>query len=71
MGCGRDGVSGRWLGAEMDAAGRVKVGADLSLPEHPEIFVIGDTACCVGADGKPLPGVAPSRSSRASSWGSS
>ena len=34
----------RWLGAEPDRAGRVKVSADLSVPGHPEIFVIGDTA---------------------------
>src|SRR5581483_6049372 len=33
--------------------------ADLSVPGHPEIFVIGDTALALGADGKPLPGVAP------------
>src|SRR6516164_4352819 len=36
--------AGRWLGAEIDRAGRVKVRADLSVPGHPEIFVIGDTA---------------------------
>jgi NADH:ubiquinone reductase (H+-translocating) len=48
----------RWLGAEADRAGRVKVGSDLTLPGHPEIFVIGDTAS-VSQDGKPLPGVAP------------
>jgi NADH:ubiquinone reductase (H+-translocating) len=51
--------AGRWLGAETDRAGREKVGPDLSLPGHPEIFVVGDVACAVGADGKPLPGVAP------------
>ena len=34
----------RWLGAGADRAGRVIVGPDLSLPGHPEIFVIGDTA---------------------------
>ena len=34
----------RWLGAEADRAGRVKVNPDLSAPGHPEIFVIGDTA---------------------------
>ena len=33
--------------------------ADLSVPGHPNIFVIGDTAAATGADGKPLPGVAP------------
>jgi NADH dehydrogenase len=48
-----------WLGAEQDRAGRVKVSADLSVPGHPDIFVIGDTATALGADGKPLPGVAP------------
>jgi NADH dehydrogenase len=49
----------KWLDAEKDAAGRVVVRADLTLPDHPEIFVIGDTALARGADGKPLPGVAP------------
>ncbi|HEY7665586.1 MAG TPA: NAD(P)/FAD-dependent oxidoreductase [Xanthobacteraceae bacterium] len=48
-----------WLGAEQDRAGRVKVEPDLSLSDHPHIFVIGDTASRAGADGKPLPGVAP------------
>jgi len=36
--------AGRWLGAAMDRSGRVIVGADLSVPGHPEIFAIGDTA---------------------------
>src|SRR5262249_3613409 len=48
-----------WLGAESDRAGRVKVKADLSVPAHPGIFVIGDAAAATGPDGKPLPGVAP------------
>jgi NADH:ubiquinone reductase (H+-translocating) len=51
--------AGAWLGAETDRVGRVKVSADLSVPGHPDIFVIGDTALLNGADGKPLPGVAP------------
>jgi NADH:ubiquinone reductase (H+-translocating) len=51
--------AGLWLGAETDRAGRVKVSADLSVPGHPDVFVIGDTATANGADGKPLPGVAP------------
>jgi NADH dehydrogenase len=51
--------AGRWLGAETDHAGRVKVRADLSVPGHPNIFVIGDTAAAIGPDGTPLPGVAP------------
>jgi NADH dehydrogenase len=37
----------------------VKVGPDLSLHGHPEVFVIGDTASAPGPDGRPLPGVAP------------
>ncbi len=36
--------AGTWLGAEVDHAGRVKVEPDLSVPGHPNIFVIGDTA---------------------------
>lgn len=48
-----------WFGAESDRAGRVKVEPDLSLPGRPHVFVIGDTASCIDAEGKPLPGVAP------------
>jgi NADH dehydrogenase len=51
--------AGLWLGAEADRVGRVKVAPDLSVPGHPDIFVIGDTAAASGPDGKPLPGVAP------------
>ena len=51
--------AGLWLGAEADRVGRVKVASDLSVPGHPDVFVIGDTALASGADGKPLPGVAP------------
>jgi NADH:ubiquinone reductase (H+-translocating) len=51
--------AGAWLGADTDAAGRVRVEADLSVPGHKDIFVIGDAANVRGADGKPLPGVAP------------
>lgn len=46
-------------GVPLDRAGRVIIAPDLSLPDHPNLFVIGDLAHCVGADGKPLPGVAP------------
>jgi NADH dehydrogenase len=46
-------------GAELDRAGRVLVQADLTVPNHPEIFVIGDLASIKTADGKPVPGVAP------------
>ena len=49
----------RWLNAEGDRAGRVKVNSDLSLPGHPEIFVVGDTAAVTGKDGHPVPGIAP------------
>jgi NADH dehydrogenase len=48
-----------WLDAPHDRQGRAIVGADLSLPDHPEIFVIGDTAQVHDRAGKPLPGVAP------------
>jgi NADH dehydrogenase len=51
--------AGEWLGAKSDRAGRVKVMTDLSVPGHPNIFVIGDAAAATGPDGKPLPGVAP------------
>jgi NADH dehydrogenase len=46
------------LGVPLDRAGRVAVEPDLTLPDHPEIFVIGDLASLAGTDGKPLPGVA-------------
>ena len=48
----------RSLGVPLDRAGRVPVLADLSVPDHPEIFVIGDLAA-VSQDGKPVPGIAP------------
>jgi NADH dehydrogenase len=51
--------AGLWLGAEVDHAGRVKVAPDLSVPGHPDIFVVGDTASLDDANGNPLPGVAP------------
>jgi NADH dehydrogenase len=47
--------AGRWLGAETDTAGRVLVQPDLTLPGHPEVFVIGDTSKVAA---KPLPGIA-------------
>ena len=48
---------GKWLATETDRAGRVRVQKDLRVPEHSEIFVVGDTAS-LDQDGKPLPGVA-------------
>ena len=47
------------LDVPLDRVGRVIVGPDLSIPEHPEIFVIGDAANLAGKDEKPLPGIAP------------
>jgi len=44
---------------QVDRMGRVIVQPDLTLKEHPEIFVIGDLACFIQANGTPLPGVAP------------
>jgi NADH:ubiquinone reductase (H+-translocating) len=49
--------AGKWLNAGTDRAGRVRIEADLSVPGHAEIFVVGDTAS-LDQDGKPLPGVA-------------
>jgi NADH dehydrogenase len=49
---------GRSLGAPVDRAGRVLVNHDLTIPGHPDLFVIGDLASLSGADGRPLPGVA-------------
>jgi NADH dehydrogenase FAD-containing subunit len=49
--------AGAWVGAETDRVGRVKVKPDLTVPDHPEIFVVGDTAY-IEEEGKPLPGVA-------------
>jgi NADH dehydrogenase FAD-containing subunit len=49
--------AGRWLSVETDRAGRVRIQKDLTVPGHPEIFVVGDTAS-LDQNGKPLPGVA-------------
>jgi putative oxidoreductase len=48
-----------WLGAEADTAGRTKVEPDLSVPHHPEVFVIGDAALSHAWAGQPVPGLAP------------
>ncbi len=47
------------LSAPQDTYGRVKVRADLTIPDDPWIFVIGDAAHRPNSEGKPLPGVAP------------
>jgi NADH dehydrogenase FAD-containing subunit len=49
--------AGRWLNVETDRAGRVRVQPDLTVPGHPEVFVVGDTASA-DQNGKPLAGVA-------------
>ena len=49
--------AGKWLKVETDRDGRVRIQKDLTVPGHPEIFVVGDTAA-LQQDGKPLPGVA-------------
>lgn len=50
---------GKSLGVPLDRAGRVVVGPDLSIPGHPEVFVVGDMAAAKSADtGEPVPGVA-------------
>ncbi len=49
------GPAAGWIGAETDRAGRIKVGPDLSVPGHPEIFAVGDIAALE----KPVPGIAP------------
>jgi NADH dehydrogenase len=47
------------LGLPQSARGGIKVGADLTVPGHPEVFVIGDLAAARGPDGKPYPQLAP------------
>lgn len=49
----------RWLNAEADRAGRVKVNPDLSLPGQANVFVIGDSATINDQNGRPVPGMAP------------
>jgi len=50
---------GKQLDAPLDRAGRVLVNRDLSIPNHPEVFVIGDLASLKDEKGNLLPGVAP------------
>ncbi|HKV60845.1 MAG TPA: NAD(P)/FAD-dependent oxidoreductase [Candidatus Acidoferrum sp.] len=45
-------------GAETDRSGRIKVNPDLTVPNHPDIFILGDLAHALDEQGKPLPGVA-------------
>ena len=48
----------RRTGAETDRGGRIKVQPDLTLPKHPDIYIVGDLALAFRPDGRPLPGVA-------------
>jgi NADH dehydrogenase/putative oxidoreductase len=49
----------RWLGAQADNAGRIKVDADLRVPGFDNVFALGDTALSAAWDGQPVPGLAP------------
>jgi NADH:ubiquinone reductase (H+-translocating) len=52
-------AAAQWIDTDRDRAGRIKVAPDLSVPGHPEIFAVGDTASVHGPDGRPVPGIAP------------
>lgn len=47
------------LNADRDRSGRIKVNPDLSIPGHPDIYVIGDAAHAKDEQGDPLPALAP------------
>ena len=49
----------RWLGVEADRAGRVPVTGQLTLPDEPRVFIVGDTAAAVWREGSFVPGIAP------------
>jgi NADH dehydrogenase len=49
----------KWLDVPADRAGRVVVEKDLTAPEHPDVFVVGDTASVIRESGAPVPGIAP------------
>lgn len=51
-------VLGEQAGAPLDKGGRVLVAPDLTVPGHPDVFVVGDLTSMT-QDGQPLPGVAP------------
>ena len=55
----RASAAAEWLGAPADRAGRAIVAPDLSIPNHPHIFVAGDTAAVRAPDGALAPGLAP------------
>ena len=54
-----------WLSAPSDRAGRLAVSPDLTVPKHPEIFAVGDTAAIAAPDGSPVPGIAPAAKQQA------
>jgi NADH dehydrogenase len=49
----------KWIGADHDRLGRIKVNADLTVPPRREIFAVGDTATVTDSKGHPVPGIAP------------
>ena len=49
--------AGKWLGCAVDRAGRVRIQPNLTVPDLPDVFVVGDTAS-LDQNGRPLPGVA-------------
>lgn len=56
---GMGGILAKCTGAERDRSGRVIVAEDLTVPNYPDIFVVGDLAHFAHQDDKPLPGIAP------------
>jgi NADH dehydrogenase len=56
---GMGGILAERTGAERDRSGRLIVAEDLSVPNYPDIFVVGDLAHFAHQDDKPLPGIAP------------
>jgi NADH:quinone reductase (non-electrogenic) len=48
-----------WLHAAADRAGRLQVMPDLTVPDHPDIFAVGDTVTIADSEGNPVPGIAP------------
>jgi NADH dehydrogenase/putative oxidoreductase len=49
----------KWLDAQADNAGRIKVNPDLSVPGAMNVYAVGDTAASTGWKGQPVPGLAP------------
>jgi NADH:ubiquinone reductase (H+-translocating) len=56
---GMGGILAERTGAERDRSGRIIVAEDLTVPNYPDIFVVGDLAHFAHQDDKPLPGIAP------------